>query len=351
MQVIRTRVRDRVKAPVFVRDLSTFYRESAFSKIDYINDPASRLRVLIDQWEPRLRREFLEMVSQIRGQFTLKNLEELIVRGQIEEAFRQAEAYIVRFADLSNDAFIASARDTSTFFHSAAIVVNFDQVNYRAVRMMQQNRLEFVREFLEEQRTASRNAMIEGITRGLNPREQARMFRDSIGLTTRQERAVANYQRLLEELNPQALSRKLRDGRFDRTIRAAIKDQKGLSPDKISRMVGRYRERYIKYRSEVIARTEALRSVHQGNEELYQQAFDSGKLSPEDIERQWHVTLDGRQRDPHGAMHGQTRRYGEPFTSGAGNSLRYPGDPEAPADEIIQCRCAVGTVIRRNPNA
>ena len=318
-----------------------------FLKVDFINDPASRLRVLIDQWEPRLQREFLEMISQIRGQFTLQRIEEFIVRGQMEEAFAEAEAYIVKFADASNEAFIASARDTSAFFNSANIVVTFDVTNHRAVTIMRENRLEFVREFLAEQRIATRNALVEGITRGVGPREQARLFRDSIGLTSRQEQAVANYQQFLEDLNPKALQRKLRDGRFDRTVIRAMKEEKALKPEQVNKMVTRYRERYIKYRSEVIARTESLRSVHQGNEELYQQAFDSGKLSPEDIEQQWHVTRDGRQRDPHGAMHGQTRRYGEPFTSGAGNSLRYPGDPQAPPEEVIQCRCAKGTVIRR----
>ena len=105
-------------------------------KVDFINDPASRLRVLIDQWEPRLQREFLEMISQIRGQFTLQRLEELIVRGQIEEAFVEAEAYIVKFADASNEAFIASARNTSTFFNSANIVVTFDVTTHRAVKIM-----------------------------------------------------------------------------------------------------------------------------------------------------------------------------------------------------------------------
>ena len=38
-------------------------------------------------------------------------------------------------------------------------------------------------------------------------------------------------------------------------------------------------------------------------------------------------------------MGGQLRRRGVPFRSGNGNALRYPGDPQAPASDVIQCRC------------
>jgi hypothetical protein len=48
-------------------------------------------------------------------------------------------------------------------------------------------------------------------------------------------------------------------------------------------------------------------------------------------------------RGSHRAMHGQTRGVDEPFESGAGFSLMYPGDVNAPPEETIQCRCTVGT--------
>jgi hypothetical protein len=38
-------------------------------------------------------------------------------------------------------------------------------------------------------------------------------------------------------------------------------------------------------------------------------------------------------------MEGQTVKYGEKFVSGLGNELAYPGDPDAPAEDRINCRC------------
>ena len=50
-------------------------------------------------------------------------------------------------------------------------------------------------------------------------------------------------------------------------------------------MVERYRERYVKYRAEVIGRTEALRAVHAGNYEGYLQAIDEGAINREELQR------------------------------------------------------------------
>jgi HK97 family phage portal protein len=54
---------------------------------------------------------------------------------------------------------------------------------------------------------------------------------------------------------------------------------------------------------------------------------------------QWlHSGLLDHARLTHQAAHEQIREMGEPFDIG-GITLRFPGDPEAPADEVINCRC------------
>ena len=216
---------------------------------------------------------------------------------------------------------------------------------------MNRNTLRMVRGFSSEQRTVTRNALARGIREGLNPRDVARTFRDSIGLTKTQEQWVANYRRSLSTLDRDALSRALRDKRFDRTVAAAIADGRPLSTTQIEAMVKRYSERMVKYRSEVIARTEALRSVHQGTEAMYEQAIQNGELKADSLSREWNTANDERVRESHASMHGQVQPFGQPFVSGAGNLLNYPGDPEAPAEEVIQCRCVVGTRITNLGNA
>ncbi len=60
------------------------------------------------------------------------------------------------------------------------------------------------------------------------------------------------------------------------------------------------------------------------------------------LEKEWIAnTGQERTRETHIEADGQTRRMTEFFSVG-GHSLRYPGDPDGPAKEIINCRCVLG---------
>lgn len=210
---------------------------------------------------------------------------------------------------------------------------------------MRRSQLSLIREFTNQQRLSTRLALVEGISQGLNPRQQALLFRQSIGLTQRQMQAVINYRRLLEQGDAAALQRALRDRRFDPTVQSSILGDRPLTPAQIDRMVDRYHARYIAHRAEVIARTEALRSVHDGAQAAYRQAIDLGVLAADDLIQEWVTASDERVRGSHAFMHGQQRPIGEAFLSGAGNALRWPGDIDAPGSETIQCRCVLVTVF------
>ena len=83
-----------------------------------------------------------------------------------------------------------------------------------------------------------------------------------------------------------------------------------------------------------------------GNREMYLQAFDDGDLHPDLLTNEWHTAKDERVRSSHRSMHGQQRGFDQPFVSGSGHTLRFPGDPDAPASETVQCRCSMSTRIR-----
>ncbi len=53
----------------------------------------------------------------------------------------------------------------------------------------------------------------------------------------------------------------------------------------------------------------------------------------------WDTQQDNRVRESHEPMNGQVRRWDEPFITGDGNYLMYPGDTSAPIKEWIRCRC------------
>jgi uncharacterized protein with gpF-like domain len=169
------------------------------------------------------------------------------------------------------------------------------------------------------------------------------MFRDSIGLTSRQMAAVNRYRQLLETGSLEALQRGLRDKRFDASVRSAASSGQPLAREHIERMVSRYRDRYVTYRAETIARTEALRSVHEGSDELYRQAIENGTLAADELVQTWITSRDERVRNSHAAMHGQQQPMGQPFTSGNGVLLMRPGDADGPPEETINCRCTKTT--------
>ncbi|BAO53110.1 putative head morphogenesis protein [Pseudomonas phage KPP23] len=311
------------------------------------NSAIERIENAIRFAETSIRRQFLELVRQAKDRLDLTEIADLLEAGRVDDALSESLLVMQQMGTVVVNVTITSAVASSAYISGVTgVPIVFNQVNDRAVRMLQEANLRVIREMTSSQIEAIRQALIDGTTRGLNPRQQAVAFRDAIGLTARQEQAVANYRTMLEELNPEAFTRTLRDRRFDPTVRRAIQSGDALSPEQIDRMVERYREQTLRYRSEVIARTEALRAVHEADEEAFQQAMDSGDLEEDEIIQTWSTARDERVRGSHRPMNGQRRRLGEPFTTGNGYSIRYPGDSRAPASETIQCRCVLARRIQ-----
>ena len=93
------------------------------------------------------------------------------------------------------------------------------------------------------------------------------------------------------------------------------------------------------YRAEAIARTESIRASNASTNGL----FGKWKVPA----REWVATPDGRVRESHMMMDGQVQPTGTPFESPySGAKLMYPGDPAAPVEETVNCRCAIVAVIR-----
>lgn len=311
-----------------------------------IIDPVSRVEALIATQESAFARGFRLMVANIRNEMDLTEIADLLERGRLEDALTVALRRVPNLGTLYMNSFVAAAQDTASFLNKSLeqLVIDFDQTNPFAVEVARENRLRLVREFTQKQREATRSALLEGVQTGANPRAQARAFRDSIGLTEKQLQTVARYRSGLEAGERRVLDLALRDKRFDPTIQRAIESGKPLTRTQINRMVDRYRERFIAHRSRVIARTEALRSVHQGKQAMYLQAFENGDLDPGLVENEWQTSLRENVRDSHVDMHGQKRPFGENFVSGAGNQAPHPGAFFVAAEDI-QCVCTLSTRI------
>lgn len=309
---------------------------------------SGRVERLVERLTPELRRRFLQSLALLSGSIDLEELATLLEQGRVEEALANTENAMRRFTLQLSDAYVAGGVQMSALLEEAGVVIGFDSVNTRAVRHLQENQLRLVAEFTQQQVETTRQVLVDGTTRGLNPRDQARAFRSSIGLTARQELMAQNYRALLEQGSSEALRRELRDRRFDPTVEAVIRGERSLSGPEIERMVNRYRERAVLLRAETIARTETLGAVHAGGEELLQQAVDQVLTDRESIIRTWLSAGDARVRDSHtsaSGLSGQQRPLGEPFITGDGVLIRYPGDPLVPASERVNCRCVLVTRI------
>jgi len=186
-----------------------------------------------------------------------------------------------------------------------------------------------------------------GVMAGVNPRDTAREVRDTLGLTQRQELAVMNYRRQLEQDPGGSLRRALRDKRSDRLIMRLAREGTGLDKAQIDKLVQRYRERYVKHRSEVIARTESIRALNLSEYALWDEQVRQGLVDAGDLKRFWVYTRDERTREAHREIPsmnregvGLTERFKTPL-----GPLRYPGDPAGVAANVVQCRCTVITRI------
>lgn len=234
-------------------------------------------------------------------------------------------------------------------------VMDFETPNINALNELRMSLMGLIREVSDDQRAAILQALKDGVARGLNPIEIARSFRGTIGLTSAQERYIANYRRALEQVHADveakvdALGRALRDGRFDGSVARAFDTGKALTPDQINKMVERYRERWIKHRAETIARTEALTAAHMGELAAWEAAIEAGDIKAHEITQTWVSAHDSRVRLTHRALDSQQRQWGKPFDSPSGAKIRFPGDPLAPPRERINCRCVLTRQISEVP--
>lgn len=311
-----------------------------------VKDPISRINDLLASSEREFKREFVRMVELMRDQLSMTELTRLLERGRVDQALGLLEAAASKLGVAWSKSFSRAAVSTAAHVnrHVPIIDFSFDQTNTAAVEAMRRNRLRLIRGFTDQQRRTVRQALADGVEQGLNPRDQARLFRDSIGLTPYQERIVRNYRRNLEEGDKAALERALRDRRFDPSAQRAI-DGQTLPKKQIDKMVEAYRRRMINHRAETIARTESLRAVHEGVHNTYEQAIDQGVLNEQDLKRTWNTAGDRRVRHSHSSMDGQEKSFREPFISGNGSRLMYPTDPSGPAEDTVNCRCVVATTM------
>lgn len=302
--------------------------------------------------DPKIARAFIQAIETIRLRIPAEQIALLIERRDfttLENAFAGhfTSTEWQPYGKAIEQAVIAGTKATS----ETQGVVNGAQEDFE-IRVGLNPRLEQfaqtmtstrIREIDQTTRDTIRQVLQSGLTAGDDPFAIARRIRGSIGLTQRQEAAVNNYERMLRALDPEVLDRKLRDRRSDASVARAINNDKALTDAQVRSLVDRYRDRYVKYRANVIARTESIRAVQGAQWELFQDMINKGQIDARQVRRTWIHTGDAHVRNAHlqiPAMNPKGVGQNETFSSPLGPIL-YPGDPSALAANTIQCRCAV----------
>lgn len=297
--------------------------------------------------ERTIVKQYMLFVQRCTQPHTLEKIEQLSLAPNHNDFYSVLDSYIEQFSNVLPFTYLNAANaEIDVWLNRMGVVTKAAQFNVtrrQVSEFLEHSRLAFVRNLTRQQRTAISEAITEGLRRGRNTKQIARMFEDSIGLTPEQNRMVMNYRLTLEHGSSGALRRQLRDQRYDDRLSTAITEGEALTDAQIERMVKAYARNLKRHRAAVIAQTESLRMLNEARNEAVRQAAAAAGVDPTRATKTWQTTLDGRERPTHRLLDGETVGIDDYFQSSSGARLRHPGDTSlgAPPEEIINCRCSL----------
>ena len=310
---------------------------------------AARIEALLAQGERRILVAFREAIAVLEDASTLTEVEAHLTRGQYGKALDIIRQAMSKVSAAAIAQFIAAGEAENVFILQAGVsVAAFNVADREAAQAITTMRSDV----LDRLANAQHRAMIKIAYRRNPPLDRAqgragiaRGIAETVGFTERQISQIESYRRALESGSSEALRRKLRDRRFDPSIRRAANGGDPLSPEEIDKQVARYAERMKMRRAKEIARQVSLRATGEGQDHQYGQAIRAGELAADDIIQTWRSVGDTKVRDSHRHLNNQKRAHGLPF-EGLYSAIRYPGDPLAAPAETAGCRCYLTRRIR-----
>jgi hypothetical protein len=325
--------------------------------------------------EPALARALLAALDAQKGAVSLDAVVAAIQSGDIGKVLALlglpadgAGAVAAGLQDATWAAGAMGATQIATRITGATFA--FNQLNPRLIDWLSTYSLGLIRQIDQGTREGIRQYLAAGMTEGRNPRDVAREVRQVVGLTDRQAQAVKNFKKELQtfhlrrsadgwnlggkisrapggaqvyaldedgQLKDGILERRLRDFRYDGQLKRAMQQGKPLTAAQIDKMVDAYARKYLKHRSETIARTEALRATNFGVQDAWRQAIQQGVVPEANVRRQWVVSKDERLCSLCAPVPKLNPKlgvtFGQPFNTPKGAQMLPPLHPN--------CRCTV----------
>lgn len=298
---------------------------------------------IADKYDLRIREALNIVWENVRRSESLANLEYIIetqgISGLLPILDTLPDELSAQLRPVIENAIAESGRVVVQVLPKAAVTapVVFSLVNPRVGAYINNYVGQMIREVSDETVKAVQIAVNQGVITGRNPRQIARDFRSSIGLTSRQEQTVQRLRAALEKGETGYVNSLTT---VTDSAKNAVSAGK-LSESQIDKIVEQTRLRYVKQRIETIARTESLRATSVGQDLAIREGQITGVISNELLKR-WLYRHDTRTRDAHISA-GETNGWipmNRPFSTPLG-PLMFPRDPNGSASNTINCRCRV----------
>lgn len=316
---------------------------------------------LLIRYGVEIAEAFRAAIQDLREGVNLQRVIAAVQQGNIELAIQAMNLDRAAFVGLEakiREAYTAGGTVTAqTVPPTASIGFRFNPGDPGAERWLREHSSRLITGILEDAREGVRAVLVEGRVRGVGPRAlvteivgrvnrvTGRREGGILGLSAPQRAYLARARAELASADPDMLrsylARVRRDRRYDRAVERAIREGRAVPAETARMAAERYGARLAALRAETIGATESLAAVRASKQEAYNQLVADGRVTESDLERVWLRTASRAPRDTHLAMVGQAVGLNEPFVSGSGARLMYPGDQSlgAGAGDIIGCKC------------
>lgn len=297
-------------------------------------DTRRRFEAEIARLAPTVRAAFLQAVADIKRSSDLARLTAAIETGDIPgvlSLLNLGSEYFAPLDEAVRGVYAAGGNYTMSSLPAKnprtglSLVIRFQGRLPRAEQWVATRSSRLITEMIDGQRELIRDVLAQKLTSGVGPKQTAldlvgrvvdgRRQGGIVGLTSRDARALANYRLTLIE--------------------------EGRKAAQVERMANRYSNKLLLRRGETIARTETIAALNAGRDEGVTQLIERGEVPAGDVVGEWSSTGDGKVRDSHSEMDGQTQPHGVPFVSPTGAQMMAPGDSSlgAGGEDVINCRC------------
>ncbi len=286
---------------------------------------------IADKLAPQIRRTFLQAIEALKEQVPVNQITELLEAGNLTAVLEalQGTADLTPIRQAIQDAVEQVAAPTAIGFG-----LTFDAVNERAIRWAREHSGRLITQVSNETQTAVADIISRSLREGTEPRRQARLIREIVGLTRRDAGAV------------------------DRFLQGAV--DSGMLRTRAEQQAERMARRLLSRRATNIARSETIRAANMGSQLAWEAAQDAGLLPPQTF-KVWIATEDSRTCPICAVLDGNVVRLGDSFnieeeatsfdidgstiTVAGTRPLRRPTTELQPPAHPA-CRCSTGIVTQ-----